>query len=94
MANRGSRRRRGADDGQDDFQESLPAAGGEPVSRERTAPAEYIREVRGELRKVAWPNRQEVANYTIVVLVATAFLMGVVFGLDFVFGRVIFAVFG
>ncbi|MGH3442350.1 MAG: preprotein translocase subunit SecE [Nitriliruptorales bacterium] len=60
----------------------------------RTAPGEYLREVRGELRKVAWPNRREVGKFTVVVLVATAALMGIVFVMDFVFGRVVFQIFG
>lgn len=64
------------------------------TKRERTPPREYMREVRGEMRKVAWPSRQEVASYTLVVLVATAVLMAIVFGMDLVFGRVVFAVFG
>lgn len=29
----------------------------------------FIREVRTEMRKVSWPNRQELITYTIVVLV-------------------------
>ncbi|NMB02347.1 MAG: preprotein translocase subunit SecE [Firmicutes bacterium] len=29
----------------------------------------FIREVRSEMRKVSWPNRQELITYTIVVLV-------------------------
>jgi preprotein translocase subunit SecE len=29
----------------------------------------YLREVRSELRKVAWPNRKELITYTIVVVV-------------------------
>lgn len=32
----------------------------------------FFREVRAELRKVAWPNRKELTSYTIVVLVAVA----------------------
>src|SRR5690606_23586455 len=28
--------------------------------RERTSPRQFVREVRGELRKVAWPTREEV----------------------------------
>ena len=53
---------------------------GEPVAsrRQPTARApqhqrpsvrEYVGEVRAELRKVAWPTREEVINYSIVVLV-------------------------
>jgi preprotein translocase subunit SecE len=94
MANREFRRRRAEQEQQGTQDESARPRREEPVHRERTAPAEYVREVRGELRKVAWPNRQEVANYTVVVLVATAFLMGLVFVMDFVFGRVVFAIFG
>jgi preprotein translocase subunit SecE len=63
-------------------------------SRERTPPKEYMREVRGELRKVAWPNREEVVNYTIVVLVATLVLIGIIFVMDFVFGRLTQTMFG
>jgi len=29
----------------------------------------YLRDVRVEMRKVSWPNRQELITYTIVVLV-------------------------
>jgi preprotein translocase subunit SecE len=62
-----------------------PGAGGPGGEREalpkRTA--EYVREVRSELQKVAWPGRSEVANYTIVVLVAVVLLTLFVFGLDY-----------
>ena len=36
---------------------------------ERTSPAQFVGEVRSELRKVNWPTRTEVINYSIVVLV-------------------------
>lgn len=29
----------------------------------------FVRDVRSEMRKVSWPNRQELVTYTIVVLV-------------------------
>jgi preprotein translocase subunit SecE len=61
-----------------------------PPKTERSSPAEYVREVRGELRKVAWPTRSEVVNYTIVVLVTVVILTGFVFALDYVFGELIF----
>ncbi len=62
--------------------------------RRRTAPREFLGEVRQELKKVAWPGRREVTAYTLVVLVATAVLTTIVFGLDYVFGRLVFAIFG
>ena len=74
---------------------------GEPVRREppvRPAPrpadkrikaGEFLRQVRAELRKVAWPNRAEVIHYSAIVLVAVVLLTGLIFGLDFVFGRAV-----
>jgi preprotein translocase subunit SecE len=76
-------------------------ADGEPVAQKRqrgtpppqknrdarVGPAQFVREVRGELRKVAWPTRAEVVKYSIVVLVAVVLLTALIFGLDFVFGE-------
>ena len=53
---------------------------------ERTAPIQFIREVRAELRKVAWPTRDEVRNYSIIVLFAVVLVTSLVAGLDYVFG--------
>lgn len=33
---------------------------------------QFLREVRGEARKIAWPNRRELTVYTAVVLVVVA----------------------
>ncbi len=52
--------------------------------RSRVSPPQFLREVRGELRKVAWPSRSEVVSYTVTVLVVTAFLTLVVWGMDYV----------
>ena len=62
--------------------------------RKRTSPGQFLKEVRAELRKVAWPTRQELLGYTVVVLVAVVFLTSLVFGLDQLFSRVILRVFG
>jgi preprotein translocase SecE subunit len=51
-------------------------------------------EVVAELRKVNWPDRRTVAGYTVVVLVAVTVITAVIFGLDTLFGRAVFAVFG
>lgn len=58
-----------------------------PTARERTGPREFAREVRAELRKVAWPGREEVVNSTIVVLIAVVLLVSMIFGADFAFGK-------
>lgn len=57
------------------------------LKTERTKPGEFVREVRSELRKVAWPTRDEVRRYSIIVLVALVVFTVAVFGVDFVFER-------
>jgi preprotein translocase subunit SecE len=59
----------------------------------RTTPAQFVREVRGELRKVAWPTRSEVVNYSIIVLVAVVILTAYIASLDFAFGEAILKLF-
>jgi preprotein translocase subunit SecE len=63
------------------------------ATKERVGPSEYARQVRGELRKVAWPTRAEVINYSIIVLVALVLLTGIIFGLDWVFGKAVIFLF-
>ncbi|MFM7069270.1 MAG: preprotein translocase subunit SecE [Actinomycetes bacterium] len=62
------------------------AAAQQRVQGERTKPLEFVREVRAEMRKVSWPNRQEVIRYSIIVLVALAVFTALVFVLDIAFG--------
>ena len=63
-----------------------------PVEK-RTTPAEFFRQVRAELRKVAWPNRDEVINYSVIVFIVLVVLIGLIFGLDYVFGKFVFFLF-
>ena len=46
-----------------------------------------MREVRAELRKVAWPTRPEVKNYSIIVLITVLIFMALVTGLDIAFAK-------
>lgn len=55
------------------------------LKTERTKPLEFLREVRGELKKVSWPTRDEVIRYSIIVLVALVVFTLFVFGVDYVF---------
>ena len=57
------------------------------AKRKRTKPREFVKEVRGELGRVAWPNRTEVLTYTLVVLVSVTFFMLVIGGLDYAFTK-------
>ena len=54
---------------------------------ERARPAEFLKDVRGELRRVAWPTRSEVVHYSVVVLLTLLVLLAVIFVLDFVFAK-------
>ncbi len=54
---------------------------------ERTGPRQYLREVRDEMRKVAWPNRPEVKRYSIIVIITIVVYTALVGGLDYVFGE-------
>ena len=53
--------------------------------RERVGPAQYLREVRDEMRKVAWPRKPEVVRYSIIVTATVIVYTAYVGGLDYLF---------
>lgn len=61
-----------------------PSSGGKIVKKEgkNRSPGKFIREVVAELKKVTWPTRKELINYTIVVVVFIALLSVIIGGLD------------
>lgn len=56
--------------------------------------ATFFRQVIAELRKVIWPTRSELINYTIVVLIFVVIMAAILASFDFVFARLVFWVFG
>jgi preprotein translocase subunit SecE len=62
--------------------------GGAPVRR-RSTPAQFVREVRDEMRQVAWPSRAELINYTTVVFVTLAIMISLIFVLNLAFGKLV-----
>ena len=62
--------------------------------KERTKPRQFLKEVIAELRKVAWPSRQEVMAYSTVVLIATIVIAALIFVMDFVFTQAVLALYG
>ena len=66
---------------------------GPQTRKERTGPTEFVREIRSELRKVAWPTRSETINYTIIVLVTIVLFTLVIFGVDWVFSEAVLRLF-
>lgn len=62
-------------------------------TREKVRPRQYLSEVRAELKKVAWPTRKEVANSTMVVLIAVVFMTTLIFGFDYVSSKFVLFLF-
>ena len=62
--------------------------GGAPVRR-RSTPVQFVREVRDEMRQVAWPSRSELINYTSVVLTTLVIMISLIFVLNLAFGKLI-----
>ena len=60
-----------------------------PSGRKRTTPIQFTREVRDEMRQVAWPSRAELFNYTSVVLTTLIIMIGLIFVLNLGFGKLI-----
>jgi preprotein translocase subunit SecE len=60
-----------------------------PSGRKRTSPVQFSREVRDEMRQVAWPSRAELINYTSVVITTLALMIGLIFVLNLGIGRLI-----
>ena len=67
---------------------------GKPSRAQRQAPKkksdrvgvrQYLREVRDEMRKVAWPKQPEVKRYSIIVIITVVVYTALVGGLDYVF---------
>ncbi|MDE9365179.1 preprotein translocase subunit SecE [Luteipulveratus sp. YIM 133132] len=73
---------------------SRGARQGNPLARLFGRIALFVRQVLDEMRKVVWPTRQELINYTAVVLVFIVLIMLYVVGLDQVFQRAVSWVFG
>jgi len=61
-----------------------------PAKSELSPPArvaEFAREVRSEMRQVAWPTRAEVVNSATVVFITLVLLVLLIFGLNYAFSH-------
>jgi preprotein translocase subunit SecE len=54
----------------------------------------YLREVIGELRKVIWPNRNQMVTYTVVVMFFLVFMVALIGLADLGVAKVVMMVFG
>jgi preprotein translocase subunit SecE len=62
--------------------------------RERTGPRQYLSEVRGEMKKVAWPPRSEIMNSSLVVIIGLVVMTALIFAFDWASVNIIDYVFG
>ncbi len=93
---RGSRRSRGADGddgGSGGGRKGSGSTKTAPAVEKRTTARVFVKEVRGELRKVAWPTRKETLNYSGVVAIALVIMTTLIFGLDWVFSEFVLRLF-
>lgn len=54
-----------------------------------TRVSSYFKGVKSELKKVNWPTKKELTNYTVVVLATTFAMTLVIWGLDLIFQNVV-----
>jgi len=66
------------------------AGGGAEVARKpRVSPAEFVRQVQTETRKITWPTLPDTVRMTIMVLVMTSLLSVFFLGIDQLLGRTV-----
>jgi len=65
-----------------------------PPHADKTGPRQYLREVMGEMRKVAWPTRNEVFNSTLIVLVGVVIMTALIFAFDWTALELVDLIFG
>jgi preprotein translocase subunit SecE len=53
---------------------------------ERVGPRTYLREVQAEMKRVAWPPRQEIINSTIIVVIGVVVMAAIIFLFDWLAG--------
>ncbi|MGI9603588.1 MAG: preprotein translocase subunit SecE [Acidimicrobiales bacterium] len=85
--------KQGEVDGDGEFVAKKREAPSRQLKEERTSPGQFLKEVRTELRKVAWPSRSETINYSIIVLITITVLTAVIFALDWVFAEFVLSLF-
>jgi preprotein translocase subunit SecE len=84
-------------DGSPSTKQRTPPARNRPVTPTETSlpgrVAEFFREVRSELRQVAWPTRSEVANSATIVFVTLVLLVSLIFLLNDAFSHAVIFLF-
>jgi preprotein translocase subunit SecE len=61
---------------------------------ERTTPRSYLREVQGEMKRVAWPPRAEIMNSTVIVIIGVVVMTSLIFLFDYLANSAVTRIFG
>ena len=61
--------------------------------KQRTSIRQFFREVREEMRQVAWPTRPELINYTSITLFVLVLMTLLIFGLNLGFSKFVLFLF-
>ncbi len=62
-------------------------AGSNSAVQQKGGFGKFFREVKAELKKVVWPTKKELVNYTIVVFITVVFIAGLIGIVDGVFAK-------
>jgi preprotein translocase subunit SecE len=65
----------------------VAARGVKTAGTRRTTPIQFAREVRDELRQVAWPTRAEMVTYSLVVFFTLVLMIALIYLLNYAFGH-------
>lgn len=63
-------------------------------ANEKFSLGKFLSEVRTEIKKVHWPTKKEMANYTATVLLTVVILAVIIYGIDSVFGFIMSKILG
>ena len=79
----------GAEGSTSSRRDSAQASAQRRQREQRPTVRQYFREVRDEMRQVAWPTRPEVINYTSIVGTVLLMMIALIFGLNYTFSKAI-----
>ncbi len=66
-----------------------PAPSPNAPKEPRTKPREFFRDIKSELRKVAWPTRAETLSLSLVVFVFLVLMTALIAGFDYGFSKAV-----
>lgn len=62
-------------------------AGSNSAVQQKGGFGKFFREVKAELKKVAWPTKSELVNYTVIVFITVLFISALIAIVDGIFAK-------